>query len=195
MAEMWRYRGLIGNFASPRAEVEVQAQRPRLGVVAHQPAATLLVFTAVFSTIFRAHPPAAHNGMTTYVLYLFIGLVAWNFFNNVVTGGMASLIGAGPLLKKIYFPPYAPVLGNAFSALVQTLIESGVLLIVLVALGNASWTFIVAPLILALLLVFAAGVGLVFALFNVYYRDVGYIVGVLLRWCSSPRRSSGRRPC
>ncbi len=181
MAEMWRYRGLIGNFAS--RELKSKYKHSVLGWAWSliNPAATLLVFTAVFSTIFRAHPPAAHNGMTTYVLYLFIGLVAWNFFNNVVTGGMASLIGAGPLLKKIYFPPYARVLGNAFSALVQTLIESGVLLIVLVALGNASWTFIVAPLILALLLVFAAGVGLVFALFNVYYRDVGYIVGVLLQ--------------
>ena len=89
------------------------------------PAASLAIYTLVFSTIFRALPPPAHNGMTTYVIYLFIALVAWNFFSNVVNGSMAALIGAGPLLKKIYFPAYAPVIGNSVSALVQTLIGVG----------------------------------------------------------------------
>jgi len=181
MAEMWRYRGLIGNFAS--RELKSKYKHSVLGWTWSliNPAATLAVYTIVFSTIFRALPPKAHNGMTTYVIYLFIGLVAWNFFSNVVTGSMAALIGAGPLLKKIYFPPYAPVLGNSFSALVQTFIESGVLLVVLLAAGNASWTLFLTPVILALLLVFASGMGLLFALFNVFYRDVSYIVTVILQ--------------
>ena len=181
MAEMWRYRGLIGNFAN--RELKSKYKHSVLGWAWSliNPAATLVIYTIVFSTIFRASPPKAHNGMTSYVLYLFIGLVAWNFFNNVVNGGMASLIGAGPLLKKIYFPPYAPVMGNAFSALVQTLIESAVLVVVLIAAGNAWWTFIFLPFILVLLLIFAGGIGLLFALFNVYYRDVSYIVGVILQ--------------
>jgi len=181
MAEIWQYRGLIGNFAS--RELKSKYKHSVLGWAWSliNPAATLLVYAVVFSVIFKASPPPAQNGMTAYVLYLFIGLVAWNFFNNVVTGGMASLIGAGPLLKKIYFPAYAPVIGNAFSAMVQTLIESAVLLVVLSAVGNAEWTFIFVPFILALLLIFASGIGLLFALFNVYYRDVGYLVGVVLQ--------------
>ena len=109
MAEMWRYRGLIGNFAS--RELKSKYKHSVLGWTWSliNPAATLAVYTLVFSTIFRATPPKAHDGMTTYVIYLFIALVAWNFFSNVVNGSMAALIGAGPLLKKIYFPPYAPV--------------------------------------------------------------------------------------
>jgi ABC-type polysaccharide/polyol phosphate export permease len=181
MAEIWQYRGLIGNFAS--RELKSKYKHSVLGWAWSliNPAATLLVYSIVFSTIFRAQPPPAHNGMVTYVLYLFIGLVAWNFFNNVVTGGMASLIGAGPLLKKIYFPAYAPVVGNAFSAMIQTLIEAAVLLVAMIGVGNADWTFVFVPFILALLLLFATGIGLLFALFNVFYRDVGYIVGVFLQ--------------
>ncbi|HEY0871464.1 MAG TPA: ABC transporter permease [Acidothermaceae bacterium] len=181
MAEMWRYRGLIGNFAS--RELKSKYKHSLLGWTWSliNPAATLAVYSIVFSTIFRALPPKAHNGMTTYVIYLFIGLVAWNFFSNVVNGSMAALIGAGPLLKKIYFPPYAAVLGNSLSALVQTFIEAGVLLVVLLAAGNASWTLLLAPVVLALLLVFASGIGLLFALFNVFYRDVSYIVTVILQ--------------
>jgi ABC-type polysaccharide/polyol phosphate export permease len=114
-------------------------------------------------------------------VYLFAGLVAWNFFNNVVNGGMAALIGAGPLLKKIYFPPYAPVLGNAVSALTQTAIEVGVLIVLLAILGNISWTFVLVPVVLALLLGFATGAALLLSLFNVHYRDVSYIVSVVLQ--------------
>ena len=181
MAEMWRYRGLIGNFAN--RELKSKYKHSLLGWTWSliNPAATLLVYSIVFSTIFRARPPAASNGMTTYTVYLFIGLVAWNFFNNVVNGGMAALIGAGPLLKKIYFPAYAPVLGNSLSALTQTMIETGVLLVVLAIAGNVSWTLILVPIVLALLLLFASGIGLLFALFNVHYRDVSYIVSVVLQ--------------
>src|SRR5450432_4398357 len=150
MAEMWRYRGLIGNFAS--RELKSKYKHSVLGWAWSliNPAATLAIYTLVFSTIFRALPPPAHNGMTTYVIYLFIALVAWNFFSNVVNGSMAALIGAGPLLKKIYFPPYAPVLGNAVSALTQTAIEVGVLIVLLAILGNISWTFVLVPVVLAL---------------------------------------------
>jgi ABC-type polysaccharide/polyol phosphate export permease len=181
MAEMWRYRGLIGNFAN--RELKSKYKHSLLGWTWSliNPAATLLVYSIVFSTIFRAHPPAASNGMTSYTIYLFIGLVAWNFFSNVVTGGMASLIGAGPLLKKIYFPPYAPVLGNSLSALTQTMIETGVLLVILAIAGNISWTLILVPIVLALLLLFASGIGLLFAMLNVHYRDVSHIVTVALQ--------------
>ena len=181
MAEMWRYRGLIGNFAS--RELKSKYKHSVLGWTWSliNPAATLAVYTLVFSTIFRATPPKAHNGMTTYVIYLFIALVAWNFFSNVVNGSMAALIGAGPLLKKIYFPPYAPVIGNSFSALVQTFIEAGVLLVVLFGVGNPSWSMLFTPIILLLLLVFASGIGLMFALFNVYYRDVSYLVSIVMQ--------------
>ena len=181
MAEMWRYRGLIGNFAS--RELKSKYKHSVLGWAWSliNPAASLAIYTLVFSTIFRALPPPAHNGMTTYVIYLFIALVAWNFFSNVVNGSMAALIGSGPLLKKIYFPAYAPVIGNSMSALVQTSIESAVLLAVLFGTDNISWSMLLIPVILLLLLVFALGIGLMFALFNVYYRDVSYLVSIVMQ--------------
>jgi ABC-type polysaccharide/polyol phosphate export permease len=181
MAEMWRYRGLIGNFAS--RELKSKYKHSLLGWTWSlvNPAATLLIYTVVFTFIFRGlTPPSGHN-LHNFTVYLFAGLVAWNFFNNVVNGGMASLIGAGPLLKKIYFPPYAPVLGNAVSALTQTAIEVGVLVVLLAILGNISWTFLLVPVVLALLLGFATGAALLLSLFNVHYRDVSYIVSVVLQ--------------
>lgn len=182
LTEIWRYRALIGNFA--QRELKSKYKGSVLGWTWSliNPAATLLIYTIVFATIFRSVPPTAGNGeLQSYTVYLFIALVAWNFFSGVVTSSMGALLGAGPLLKKIYFPPFAPVLGNGVSVLLQTAIEIGVLLALLVVLGNVSPTVLLLPVVLALLAVFALGIGMVFALFNVYYRDVHHVVTVGLQ--------------
>ena len=186
---VWRYRALVGNFAE--RELKSKYKRSVLGWTWSliNPAATLLIYTIVFSTIFRAVPPVAGNGtLVSYTVYLFIALVVWNFFAGVVNSSQAALIGAGPLLKKIYFPPFAPVLGNGISVLVQTLIEIGVLLVVLVVLSNIGWTVLLLVPLVVLLAVFSLGIGLVFSLLNVYYRDVGYLValGLQLAFYATP---------
>ncbi|MBX5447703.1 MAG: ABC transporter permease, partial [Acidothermus cellulolyticus] len=50
-----------------------------------------------------------------------------------------------------------------------------------VGVENVSWSLFLTPLVLALLLIFASGIGLLFALFNVFYRDISYLVGVVLQ--------------
>ena len=189
LRRVWQYRALIANFAE--RELKSKYKRSLLGWTWSliNPAATLLIYTVVFSTIFRAEPPVAGNGtLTSYTVYLFIALIMWNFFAGVVNTSQAALIGAGPLLKKIYFPPFAPVLGNGISVLVQTGIELLVLLVLLLVLVNISWTVLLVVPLVALLAVFSLGVGLVFSLLNVYYRDIGYLVslGLQLAFYATP---------
>lgn len=182
VAEMWRYRELIVNFAS--RELKSRYKQSVIGWAWSlvNPAATLLIYTLVFSTIFRGQAPLAGNGtLRNYTIYLFIGLVCWNFFSGLVNSSMGALLGAGSLLKKIHFPPFVPVIGNGVSALVQTGIELGILVLLLGFLDNLSWVVLLVPLYLALLAIFALGVGLVVALANARYRDVGYLVNVGLQ--------------
>jgi ABC-type polysaccharide/polyol phosphate export permease len=84
------------------------------------------------------------------------------------------------LLRKIYFPPFAPVIGSAGAVLNQTAIEFGLLLVIYVVVGNISWTFLMVPVLLVLLAAFSLGIGLVLAVTNARFRDVSYIVSVLL---------------
>lgn len=175
------YRGLIRNFA--RRELKSKYKRSALGWAWSllNPAATLAVYALVFGVIFRFLPPVAGNGETrSFALYLFTGLVVWNFFFGVVTGAMGWLIGAGPLLNKISFPPAAPLVGGTLAALVQTIIEATLLVLVLVLVSNISWTLLLVPVLLALLALFALGLGLVVSLANVYYRDINYLTGIVL---------------
>jgi len=107
------------------------------------PLATLAIYTVVFSDDLPGRAANMGNGHKgNYTLFLFCGLILWNFFFGVVTGSMGSLIGAGPLLRKIYFPPAAPVAGSMLAVLFQTGIETSIVVIIMIAIGNNSWTVV-----------------------------------------------------
>jgi ABC-2 type transport system permease protein len=180
--ELWSYRTLIANLTQRELKARYKRSVLGWGWSLLNPAATLGVYTLVFGVFFKAQPPeAGHDGATVFALFLFTGLIVWNLFSQVVSGGMDALVANGPLLKKVYFPPEAPVIANALVTLNQTVIETGVLIFIMVLVGNVSWTFLLYPLVLALLLMFALGLALMLSVLNVYYRDVQYLVMILLQ--------------
>jgi ABC-type polysaccharide/polyol phosphate export permease len=144
------------------------------------PLVTLGVYTLVFGVFLGATPPEMGNGQQIFALYLFTGLVLWNFINQVAQGSMVALISNGPLLRKIYFPAFAPVAGNILAIGMQSVIELGLLLFVFAVLGNLSWTVLYLPLILVLVVAFSVGAGFLLAALNARYRDVSYLVQVTL---------------
>ena len=181
ISEVWTYRGLIGNLA--QRELKSRYKRSVLGWAWSllNPASTLLIYTVVFGTIMRIEPPIAGNGTTkSFALFLFSALIVWNFFSGVITGSMGALIGAGGLLKKVYFPPECPPIANALTVITQTALEAVILIVVLAIVGNLSWTVVFFPYVVLLLALFSLGIGLVLSLLNVYLRDINYLVGIAL---------------
>jgi ABC-type polysaccharide/polyol phosphate export permease len=177
--EIWSYRNLIYNLA--QRELRSRYKKSLLGWLWSliNPAAMLLIYSLVFGIILEVPPPVAGNGeLESYGLYLFAGLFVWNFFSGTVNGAIAALQGAGGLLNKVYFPPSAPAIANTMTVLLQALIEGGILAVVMIALGNAGITFLMFPVILIFVGLFALGLGLFLSVFNVFYRDVGYLVGI-----------------
>jgi ABC-type polysaccharide/polyol phosphate export permease len=179
ISEVWTYRGLIGNLA--QRELKSRYKRSVLGWMWSllNPASTLLIYTVVFGTIMRIEPPIAGNGtMKSFALFLFSALIIWNFFSGVISGSMGALIGAGGLLKKVYFPPECPPIANALTVLTQTALEALILVVVLAFVGNLSWTVLLFPYLIVMLALFSLGIGLVLSLLNVYLRDINYLVSI-----------------
>lgn len=176
---LWGYRGLIGNLA--QRELKAKYKKSVLGWVWSliNPAATLLIYAVVFGLFLRIQPPIAGNGhLKNFALYLFAALILWNYFNGVIAGGMASLLGAGPLIKKVYFPAECIIVANTVATLLQACVESLVLAAIMIVVGNASLTFLLFPFVLVMFVMFCLGVALVASLVNAYFRDVNYIVSI-----------------
>jgi len=102
-------------------------------------------------------------------------------FAGSLNTAIGALLGAGPLLKKIYFPPYTPVLGSVLALLIQSMIELGIFLVVLAALGNVSWTWLLVPFWLVLFAVFISSISMALAVLNVHFRDLAHIIGVAIQ--------------
>lgn len=146
-----------------------------------QPLATLVVFAAVFSVVFRIQAPPLGNGNgSSYAAFLFTGIVTWNLFSSILNLSMTQLKSNGELLKKVQFPAWTPILGASIVQLVQVLLELVVLILMFLFLRNIGWTWILAVPILLGTLLFSQGVGLVLSVLNARYGDVQYIVAVVL---------------
>jgi ABC-type polysaccharide/polyol phosphate export permease len=183
--------GLLGSLISRRSLIWAFAQRDfrtryRTSAIGWtwsliQPLASLAVFAVVFTIVFKAPSPELGNGKgTSYVLYLFTGLVAWSMFLGLINLSMTSLRESGALLRKVAFPAWAPVLGSAMVQLIQVALETTVLLIWFLVVGNYGWEWLYAPFIFLGLAMFATGLGLLLSTANARFGDVQYIVAVAL---------------
>lgn len=177
--ELWAYRTLIYNLA--QRELRARYKKSLLGWIWSllNPASILAVYTLVFGYFFDAVAPTAGNGHTSvFALYLFSGLWVWNFFNGTVLGSISALQASGPLLNKVYFPPACPALANTITVLLQAMIESGILLFIMIILGNVGWSLVLFPVLILCIMLFSVGVGLALSVYNVFYRDVNYLVTI-----------------
>lgn len=176
------YRSLIWNFAQRDLKSRFKGTALGWAWSLLLPLGTLLIFSLVFSVVFRFSPPVMGSGRAgNFTVWLFAGLVAWNLFSTTVTTAMPTLLANGPLLQKIYFPAYAPVLGSGLAIFTQSVIEMGLLLVVLVLLQNVAISWLLLPVWWLLFAIFVTSVAVLFAVLNVHYRDLAHVVAVGLQ--------------
>jgi ABC-2 type transport system permease protein len=181
--ELARSRELLVNLV--RREVRGQYKRTILGQLWSlvNPLASMVVYTFVFSFIFRITPaPGDPSGLDVFALWLLCGLLPWTFFSNVVNSGMGSLLANAGLIQKVYFTRIVLPLSYVGSIGFNWLFEMGVLVVALAIFGAFVWPWL--PLVLVLMVIlaaFAAGIALFLSIVNVHFRDTQYFVTLILQ--------------
>jgi ABC-type polysaccharide/polyol phosphate export permease len=179
---MWQYRALILNFA--RRDLRARFKGTWLGLFWSlvMPIATLATYTIVFGVFFKAAwPPLGNGDSGLFAIFLFSGLVPWTMYSVTLSTAIASLLGNGPLMKKIYFPPYASVFGSVAATFYQSLIELVILVLALLAFVNIGGTWLLLVFWFALFGVFVSALALMLSVMNVYMRDTTHLVAVILQ--------------
>ncbi|HEY9555366.1 MAG TPA: ABC transporter permease [Acidimicrobiales bacterium] len=175
---VWRYRELLVGLV--RKELKVKYKDSSLGFFWSMlnPAMYLAVFYVVFQIILG-------SGIPYFAIYLLSGLLAWNLFNGSVTAATGSIVNNGSLVNKVYFPREILPLSTVGANLVHFFLQTLVLLAALVIFRYDvafEYLWLVIPA-LAVLLVLAAGFGILFAALNVYARDLQHLLElVMLAW-------------
>jgi lipopolysaccharide transport system permease protein len=146
------------------------------------PLSTVIVYSFVFSFLLKIHvPPGNPSGLDNFATFLLCGLLPWNYLSNGMNASMGSLIGNANLIKKVYFPREVFVVSAIGSLLVSFLIELGVLVVILLVLGNMVLPWIpVVLVIVAIQSFFVLGIGFLLSVLNVYFRDIQHLVSISL---------------
>jgi len=181
---IWQARELLQNLTN--REVRGKYRRTALGQLwsLANPIAAILIYTFIFSFIFRLPAQVGDpSGLDNYALWLVCGLLPWLFFNRVLTLGVDSLVQNAGLIQKVYFPRIVLPLSLANATLFTWGLEMAVLVVALSLLGSFVLPWL--PLVLVFMLVFAlfsVGVAMVFSILNVYFRDLSYLLTIVLQF-------------
>jgi lipopolysaccharide transport system permease protein len=183
LRELWYYRELL-YFLAWR-DVKVRYKQTLLGViwVVMQPLLMTLIFTVFLGMLARV--PA--NGKP-YPLVVYTGLLTWTFFSSAILGCTYSLVGNANLITKVYFPriliPAASIAARLLDLGISCVILFGLLLYYRFVAHyplTVTWRLAVLPLVLALMVLFTMGLGLLVSALNVKYRDMGVALPVLIQ--------------
>ncbi len=142
-----------------------------------RPLLLFLILYIVFVRFLRIGGDIPH-----FPIYLLLGIVIWNFFAEMTSQSVNSIVGRGDLIRKISIPRWIIVLSSSISALINLLLNLLVVLVFLFANHvNLLKTSLWLPLILIEVYALALGLSLFLAAAFVKYRDVSYIWEVLLQ--------------
>ena len=179
LANLFRYRGLIQSLVV--RELKARYRGSVLGFFWSfvNPLMLLLVYTFVFKFVL----PNDTKGLQPYSLFLFCGILPWNWFASSLTEASGSLIAGGNLIKKVLFPaevlPIVSVLANMFHFFL------GLLILLAFLIGYRHWPdpgdLIWFPIAIAVQLIFTTGLALILAALTVHFRDIRDLLANLLQ--------------
>jgi ABC-type polysaccharide/polyol phosphate export permease len=149
-----------------------------------QPVLMMLILTFVFKYLLGER--LAAKGLPSESVtpeFLLCGIVAWQFLSMAMMSGASSLLESGELIKKVHFPREIIPIAAVVNCLVNLVIGFVTLLVVLCALRGISALgvgLLYVPFLFMIQFAMVIGLALLLSALNVYYRDVAYMIDVML---------------
>lgn len=178
---LWQYRHFVRS--SIRNELVSRFARSKLGGlwVIINPLMQVAIYALILSNILAAKLPGIENKYA-YAIYLMAGLLAWTFFSDTVSRFLNLFIEQGNLMKKMRFPRItlpAIVIGTN---LINNFLLFIAMVVIFMLLGHGInlATLWLIPLTL-ILVAFTTGIGLILGVLNVFLRDIGQVIPIVLQ--------------
>lgn len=176
--EVWHYRELV--YFLIWRDLKVRYKQTVIGGTwaVLQPFLTMVVFTIVFGRLLDV----PSEGIP-YPVFAYTALLPWTFFAAAVARGGNSLIQDPNLLSKVYFPRIALPLAAMSSVLVDFAVAFAILVGMMLVYGVVPGFAVLAlPLFVVLAYVTTVGVGFWLSSLNVKYRDINYVIPLLVQF-------------
>jgi len=175
--ELYNYRELLWTLAY--RDFKVKYAQTFLGILwaIIEPLFTAILLSFVFNRVAKANTFGINP-----ILFGLTGMIAWNYFSNVVSQGTNSLILAQNMVKKIYFPKILLPASKAVGALPDLLITLlFTLIFYFIYWQNFDSRILFFPLFIIVTILSAISLGIWFSALNIRYRDFRHVVPFVIR--------------
>ena len=176
LKDVLKYKSLLNNLA--KRDLLVRYKQAFAGIMwaLIKPLINILVFGYIASKINSSADTASN------FVFVASAMLIWQLFANVFNDVSNSITGNSNLFAKVYFPKIIIPLSSILVCLVDFLISLVILIVLFILSGESiHWQIILAPIFIFMTLINGLGLGLYFATINVKYRDVKFIVPVILQ--------------
>jgi len=175
------YREFI--LSSIRNEFLTRFSRSKLGGLwmIINPLVQVAIYAIILSNVLSAKLPGIENKYA-YAIYLVAGTLGWTLFSEIVGRCLTLFIDQGNLMKKMRFPKIAlPIIIVGSATLNNVLLLVSALVVFLLMGHYPGWSVLwLLPLTL-IVIALATGVGLLLGVLNVFVRDIGQVVPIVLQ--------------
>jgi len=175
LRELFRYRDLVRNLV--RRNVTARYKRSVLGVLwtLLDPFFTMIIMAVVFSALFAETVPG-------YPVFIFAGVIIWNFFAQSSTQAMVDFVYSGSLIVRVYMPKTVFAFSAIGTGLVNLALACIPLLAIMIFLHRPFTTALMfLPIAVILASMFTLGVGLLVSALAVFFADMINIYSLALR--------------
>ncbi|MCK5580775.1 MAG: ABC transporter permease [Candidatus Omnitrophica bacterium] len=178
LKKVFQYRDLL--FMLTLRDIRIRYKQAAMGFIW----ALFMPIVAVCAGILIKYAMANVSGTTIdllEVVSISVKVLPWTFFISSIRFSVQSLVGNSSLVTKIYFPNAVLPLASTLACLFDFAIAIIVLAVLLtVAQLGVSIYLLWLPVLIIFLFLFTAGLGLLLAAGNLFFRDIKYVVQTML---------------
>jgi len=117
-----------------------------------------------------------------FPVYLLLGIVIWNFFSEITSQSITSVVGRGDLIRKIKIPLWIIIVSISISALINFALN--LVIVTIFMIFNKvplSISILFFPIFIVEVYLFSLGISLWLSALYVKYRDISYIWEIILQ--------------
>lgn len=174
--DLYTYRELLKS--NVKKEIRGKYKGSFLGILWSfvSPLLMTMVYAIVFPYLMRG------SSYEHYTTFLIIGILPWTWFTTNIAQGTFTIIGNGPIIKKVFFPREILPISVVSSGLVNFLISCIVMVLFVLFSGiGFSINILFFPLIILAQYLLTLGIIFITSAINVYIRDLEYIINFIIQ--------------
>ena len=173
---LYAYRELVFTLAWKNVIVRYKQAYAGFAWAVIKPVMLMLIFSVVKGFV------GIETGDIPYPILAFAALMPWILFQESASEGVNSVVSNTALVRKIYFPREIFPITATLTKLIELMISFIILALLMIYYQMAPTVQVIwVPLIILYTLMAALVISLVGSAINVYYRDIGVALPVLLQ--------------